>query len=71
MNLQRGIMHNARHLLLNENEVEAVISRQIIQRSKDPVSRQRPPLDTLLRTGSDDGQEIKRHGTLTPGYTPE
>jgi hypothetical protein len=28
-------------------------------------------LDTLLRRESDEGQKIKREGTLTPGYTSE
>jgi hypothetical protein len=27
--------------------------------------------DTLLSMGSDEGQEIKRDGTFTPGYTSE
>ena len=28
-------------------------------------------LDTLLRKRNDGGQEIKRYGTLTPGYTSD
>jgi hypothetical protein len=28
-------------------------------------------LDTLLRRESNEGQKIKRDGTLTPGHTPE
>jgi hypothetical protein len=28
-------------------------------------------LDTLLRTGNNEGQEIKRHCIPTPGYTSE
>ena len=33
--------------------------------------KERAPLDTLLNMGSDERQEIKRDGTLTPGYTSE
>jgi hypothetical protein len=38
---------------------------RIILESEDAL------LDTLLNTGSDDGQEIKREVILTPGYTSE
>jgi hypothetical protein len=52
---------------------EAYLSSRQIDESISIADYFFPPnrgalLDTLLRTGSDEGQKIKRDGTLTPGY---